>query len=172
MSSTDLPDTDNLSYRAMKFAMQKHSIQKRKYTDEPYWTHLAQVVGLVSSVHSSELIHAIAWLHDVLEDTDTSDKEILQEFGEVVWNGVRALSDLEEGNRETRKRLSRERLSKAINYIQDIKVCDLISNTPSIVKHDPKFAPIYLEEKRLLLDCLNNAAKELLEMAKGVDTLN
>lgn len=40
------------------------------------------------------------------------------------------LTDSETGNRETRNRLAREMLSRAPSYIQDIKVCGIISNTP------------------------------------------
>lgn len=43
---------------------------------------------------------------------------------------------------------------------------DLISNTSSIVQHDPKFSVVYLEEKRLLLDMLTKADPQLLQMAK------
>ena len=43
----------------------------------------------------------------------------------------------------------------------------MISNTSSIVEHDPKFAVVYLEEKRLLLDVLKNADPRLLEIARS-----
>lgn len=150
---------------AIIFAMDKHSKQFRKYTGEPYWVHLAQVAGLVTSVTTDPKIIAIAWLHDILEDTDTSFSEISGQFGAKVACGVSFLSDAEDGNRITRKELSRKRLATAPDYIQNIKVCDLISNTSSIVLHDPKFAKVYLEEKRLLLECLSKADKRLLNLA-------
>jgi (p)ppGpp synthase/HD superfamily hydrolase len=153
-------------YRIIEFAIQKHGVQKRKYTEEPCWVHLAQVAGLVSTIYSKPSVIAVAWLHDVLEDTDTTKTEIVSLFGHDVLYGVEFLSDLEGGNRATRKQLSRERLSKAPAWVQDIKVCDLISNTSSILKHDPKFAKIYLEEMKLLLDCLALADKRLIKLAK------
>ena len=64
------------------------------------------------------------------------------------------------------KRLSRERLARAPGWVQTIKCADLISNTSSIVKHDPVFAKTYLEEKRLLLDVLTMADKRLRELAR------
>jgi len=54
--------------------------------------------------------------------------------------------------------------------VQTIKVADLISNTGSIVEHDPKFAVTYLEEKRLLLDVLTNADPRLLSIARELST--
>lgn len=60
------------------------------------------------------------------------------------------------------------RLGNAPGWVQTIKCADLISNTSSIVLHDPKFAVTYLEEKRLLLEALTQADHRLLAMAKSV----
>ena len=76
------------------------------------------------------------------------------------------LSDLETGNRAQRKAASRNRLASASAEIQTIKCADLISNTASIVQHDAKFAEIYLEEKRLLLDVLAKADGRLVQIAR------
>lgn len=43
----------------------------------------------------------------------------------------------------------------------------MIDNTESIVAHDPKFAKLYLEEKRLLLEVLTNANPKLVAIAKN-----
>lgn len=152
-------------YKAMCFAMDKHKNQVRKYTKEPYFKHCAEVAALVSSVSVDYSIISAAWLHDTLEDTNTTEEEIENEFGVVVKNYVVALSDLENGNREERKRLSRERLAKTSREVQNIKVCDIISNISSIFIHDPEFAEIYLEEKRLLLQVLDKADNRLIEIA-------
>jgi hypothetical protein len=103
-----------------------------------------------------------------MEDCNISYETLRQNFNWEIAEAVLMLSDLEEGNRETRKRLSRERLSKAYPYIQSIKVADIISNTASIVKHDPRFAVTYLEEKRLMLDVLTQADGRLLEIANDI----
>lgn len=159
-----LPKTD-LSCRAMYFAMEAHKAQKRKYTEVPYFTHLAEVAGILSTVRNDEDSIATAWLHDCIEDCSVDFTVISETFSPKVAMGVYLLSDLENGNRAERKRQSRERLAKANDWIQDIKVCDLISNTSSIVQHDPKFAVTYLEEKRLLLGVLTKADNRLLEIA-------
>lgn len=52
------------------------------------------------------------------------------------------------------------------SWVQTIKVADLISNTSSIVRHDPKFAVVYLDEARQLLDVLTRADPRLLAMAR------
>ena len=166
--------TDNLlSFRAMTFARQVHAEQKRKYTGNPYADHLAEVCGIAMSVgwHITEIhpdkFMATCWLHDSIEDQGVNPEEISRQFGDEVALGVLALSDLEEGNRAERKAASRYRLAKALGWVQTIKVADLISNTSSIVQHDPKFAVTYLEEKRLLLDVLTRADPRLVQVARN-----
>jgi GTP diphosphokinase / guanosine-3',5'-bis(diphosphate) 3'-diphosphatase len=162
----------SLAYQAMRFAMEAHKDQKRKYTGNPYIEHLADVVAISMSVGwCSPQIHpdkfmATAWLHDCVEDQNTPITELICQFGPEVAEGVFLLSDLEQGNRAQRKALSRERLAKAPAWVQTIKVADLISNTRSIVEHDPKFAITYLEEKRLLLNVLTKADERLIMIAR------
>ena len=160
-----------VAFKAMEFAREVHKNQKRKYTNTPYFDHLAEVVGIAMSVgwHSPQ-VHpdeymATAWLHDCVEDQGVESEELVDKFGVIVAEGVWWLSDLEEGNRATRKRLSRERLSKAPGWVQTIKCADLISNTGSIVQYDPEFAKVCLEEKKLLLEVLDKADRNLWKIA-------
>jgi (p)ppGpp synthase/HD superfamily hydrolase len=160
----------SIAFKAMQFAVEAHKDQRRKYTGVPYWSHLAEVAGIVSTVagsfiNVSELI-AAAWLHDCVEDQGVTEETLKSEFGIWIAEGVMLLSDLETGNRAERKAASRARLGDAPGWVQTVKVADLISNTSSIVMHDPKFAVTYLEEKRLLLDVLTRADPRLVEIAR------
>lgn len=163
---------DNTAFRAMLFARRVHCAQRRKYTGNPYVDHLAEVAGITMTVgwhtptvHPDQLM-AVCWLHDTIEDQGVTYDELRETFGETVASGVLLLSDMETGNRADRKRQSRARLASAPGWVQTIKCADLISNTSSIVMHDPKFAVTYLEEKRLLLDVLTKADPRLLQMAR------
>ena len=154
--------------KAMNFARAAHAGHVRKYTGAPYADHLAEVAGIVATVApfgSMRLMVSVAWLHDCVEDVGVTLDEIKREFGPEVAQGVAGLSDLETGNRVERKAASRARLAACDGWIQTIKVADLISNTSSIVKHDPKFAETYLAEKRLLLDVLTRADPQLVAIA-------
>ena len=160
-----------IAYEAMLFARRVHAAQVRKYTGNPYADHLAEVAGIAMSVgwHDA-LIHpdqfmAVCWLHDAFEDQGVTPGEIAKHFGQQVSAGVAWLSDVEKGNRAERKAASRARLANAPGWVQTIKCADLISNTSSIVKHDPNFAEVYLAEKRLLLDVLTKADPRLREIA-------
>ena len=158
----------------MEFARRVHANHLRKYTNNPYTDHLAEVAGIVATIGDQPWPHhrvesgtmvAVAWLHDCIEDQGVTEKELAAEFNPVVAWGVMLLSDLETGNRAERKLASRQRLAKAPGWVQTIKVADLISNTSSIVQHDPKFAATYLEEKRLMLNSLLHADPQLAAVA-------
>ena len=156
--------------RAAKYAVAMHGDQKRKYTGEPYVAHCFDVAHIVALSGGDEEMVIAAILHDVVEDTPATVADVEREFGMVVATYVEWLTDVSkssDGNRETRKRLDREHIARAPAEVQTIKVADLISNTSTIVQHDPDFAKVYLAEKRLLLDVLTQADRALILAARS-----
>ena len=114
---------------------------------------------------------AAAILHDVVEDTPATHAEVAERFGAVVGELVEWLSDVsrpENGNRAMRKALDRDHIALAPPQAKTIKLADLISNTRSILAHDPGFACIYLREKMLLLEVLGEGDPGLLATAKAL----
>jgi hypothetical protein len=82
---------------------------------------------------------------------------------------VEQLTDVsrpEDGNRAKRKAIDRAHTAKASPEAKTIKLADLIDNTRSIVELDPGFAKIYLVEKVLLLEVLQEGDAGLWEMAR------
>jgi (p)ppGpp synthase/HD superfamily hydrolase len=148
---------DTLILLARTFAGRAHRGQVRKYTGEPYINHPVEVADIVRRHNGSPEMIAAALLHDVVEDTDVTLDDIRREFGEAVANLVEDLTDVsrpDDGNRATRKAMDREHTARASAAAMVIKAADLISNTSSIVEHDPNFAKVYLKEKRALLDVM------------------
>ncbi|QCL95500.1 HD domain-containing protein [Agrobacterium tumefaciens] len=149
----------NLEERAKIFAANAHGSidQRRKYTGEPYIVHPIAVAELVRSVPHTEDMIAAALLHDVVEDTPITVEEIRDEFGRNVAELVDWLTDKStpsDGNRAARKRKDTLRLAKAPPAAKTIKLADLIDNTLTISKHDPRFWRVYQLEKKALLDVL------------------
>ena len=162
--------THDLIEQAKKYATWKHTGQKRKYTGEDYIVHPTEVAATVASLPDStpEMI-AAAYLHDVVEDTDTSVTDILEEFGMVVASYVNGLTDVsspEHGNRACRKAKDREWLENQCKEVQTIKMADLISNSSSIFEYDKKFAKVYLKEVEQLHSVLTEADKGLSEKVR------
>lgn len=142
-----------------------HRHQKRRYTDEPYLNHLENVATLVQEHGGSENDIIVAILHDSVEDTPMTFTLLQKLFGDDVATGVWWLTDTHRdlGNRNTRKLLDRTRLAAAPPNIQSIKLCDLIDNTSTIMKHDPEFGERYLGEKLQLLHIMNRGNNRLWE---------
>ncbi len=153
---------------AIIFAAQAHGNQRRKYSGELYLAHLIEVHRLVESHGGTEDMQCAALLHDVVEDTPCSVEAIEFAFGSNVASMVMALSDLETGNRATRKEASRNRLAAANADVQTIKLADLISNSRSIIERDPDFARVYLREKVALLRALDKGNAQLWKMAAKI----
>lgn len=152
--------------RARIFAIAAHSAagQVRKYTGEPYHVHPAEVARIVSQAGGTPEQIAAAWLHDTVEDTAVTIELIRTEFGDKVAELVGWLTDVsspKDGNRAARKAIDRAHTAAAPPEAKMIKLADLISNTKSIVEHDEAFAKVYLEEKRLLLQEMQDADPDL-----------
>ena len=161
--------------KAQIFSQAAHEAigQKRKYTGDPYYIHPQAVADILQDVQYTlpEEAYAVALLHDVVEDTEIELHTIGELFGPMVEQGVALLTDMPtvEGgpNRAKRKELDRTRLSHAPGWVQTVKVADIIDNTSTIVEYDPKFAKVYLEEKRLLLAELTQADPILIQRAQN-----
>lgn len=159
--------------KALDFATKAHNGQCRKYTGEPYIIHPVIVAQLVIKYFPADLDMAIAaLLHDVVEDTPVTIEEIEKEFGGNVAELVSDLTDIsnpEDGNRAARKAIDREHTLNGSYKAKNIKLCDLIDNCKSIIKHDKGFAKVYLKEKKLLLDGMcGNTNMHLWKDAKAV----
>lgn len=146
-----------------------HEGQLRKYTGEPYIEHPRAVVELVKQAkRCDDSMIAAAWLHDTLEDTQLRGHEVHDWFGPKVFKMVADLTncDLEVGNRRERFRINMNRLSHSSGATQTVKVCDILHNTSTIVRDNPKFAGHYLAEKlEVLMLALTRADEALRQRA-------
>lgn len=163
----------DLIKKARAFAHAAHDAvgQRRKYTEEPYWRHVDAVAELVASVTDDEITIAAAYLHDTVEDTPTTFDDIAEHFGAEVATVVVYLTDIskpKDGNRATRKAIDRAHNARGDNRVHTIKLADLIDNAGSIAEHDPHFAAVYMEEKRLLLDVLTDGDVVLMAWAREI----
>lgn len=162
----------NITRKAALFAEEAHRGQVRKYTNEPYIVHPAEVAHIVSTIPgATDQMIAAAWLHDVVEDTDITLGDIDRHFGSYIAALVGWLTDPsshEDGNRASRKAIDREHLAQAPGAAQTVKLADLISNTSSIARFDPEFAEVYLAEKRALLEVLTKGNATLHAVATAL----
>ena len=113
----------NIVSKASKFAIEKHMKQKRKDGITPYHKHLKDVADkLISYEITDTTTLASAWLHDVIEDTNTTFEDIRNIFGDKVAGYVDILT------RNTTDELYLNRLRDAPFNVKMIKFCDIMSN--------------------------------------------
>lgn len=148
--------------RARETATFWHTGQTRKYTGQPYIVHPARVAKLIGENGGTEDQIIAAWLHDTLEDTNITKKEISDAFGSDVLRMVIGLtnpSKKSDGNRAARQEIDREHLDKQRNDVLQIRLCDIYDNIDSIERYDPVFAyETYFPEKRLMLPTLRRVS--------------
>ena len=170
---TQADNIPDLVDRARIYATEAHQRinHRRKYNNEPYHVHLSAVAKLVASVTYDKELIAAAWLHDTVEDTQATLEDIEETFGMPVAELVEELTDISrpgDGNRATRKRIDRLHLSQASKRAKTVKLADLIDNCKDIIRHDPRFAQIYLEEMNELLDVLADGNPQLFKRAERI----
>ena len=151
--------------QAKYFAIGCHGTQKRKYTNNPYWTHCQTIVEILKQFYPNVDAYIVGWLHDVVEDTWVSCFDIETHFNSYIAQCVSFLTmpskDL--GNRKLRMDFYNQRLSESDELVQTVKYADLLHNTVSIEYFDPDFAKVYLAEKRELLPLIDKGEPRLYE---------
>ncbi|KHJ54969.1 bifunctional (p)ppGpp synthetase/guanosine-3',5'-bis(diphosphate) 3'-pyrophosphohydrolase [Aureimonas sp. OT7] len=128
------PDLDEaLLNRAYVYAMQKHGSQKRASGD-PYFSHPLEVAAILTDLHLDEATIAVALLHDTIEDTDATRKEIDQLFGSKIGQLVEGLTKLKRLELVSKKAEQAENLRKLLLAIADdirvllVKLADRLHN--------------------------------------------
>ncbi len=69
--------------KAFNYAMDKHKNQLR-VSGEPFFTHPIAVANILADMELDTSAVTAALLHDVVEDTETTDEDIVRDFGETI----------------------------------------------------------------------------------------
>jgi guanosine-3',5'-bis(diphosphate) 3'-pyrophosphohydrolase len=126
--------------KALVFAADKHRNQRRKDPHaSPYINHpiaLANVLANEAGIVDEHVIIA-AILHDTIEDTETTEQELVQCFGRVVADIVLEVSDDKSLPRAERKRLQIEHAAHISRPAKLVKLADKIANLRDIAGNAP-----------------------------------
>lgn len=138
---------------ARLFAMRQHEGQT--YGEAPYFVHLEHVGSLADD---SDLIQMVAYLHDVLEDTDINKMDLFDTFGTRVCACVDLITDPENGPREVRKKVVNEMMENAGPFLHPalhVKAADRLANVRVCIENrDADLFEMYMDE----YDDFRNAA--------------
>jgi len=108
---------ESISYRAEILARKAHAGQRR-WNMQPYIVH----PEAVASNFKDEILKAIAWLHDTLEDTQVTEAD-LKEFPMEVIFGVKCLT-----RKPSENYLDMILRVKASDFVIPVKIADLKHN--------------------------------------------
>lgn len=123
---------NRLLEKAIHFAVSRHSGQLRKGTKIPYILHPLEVMGILRSMKADVRLLMAGVLHDTLEDTKTTEDEIMENFGPDVLDLVLSVSEDKTKSWEERKTAALEALSQARRRVQLLAMADKISNLRSL----------------------------------------
>ena len=151
--------------RALDFATQKHKGQKR-IGGEDYITHPIAVYEMVKAQGYDEDFQITALFHDLLEDTNTTEEEILAYGNQNVLTAV--------------KLLTKEKGYDMQKYIGDIKgnqiafvvkSADRVHNLQSALVANVEFKRKYiLETVDWYLDFSKEIKRAVKKLAESLDT--
>jgi (p)ppGpp synthase/HD superfamily hydrolase len=131
----NIMDKTFLLLDSISFAADKHKLQRRKGTLKiPYINHPVKVCRFISAcgeVNMDLLVAAV--LHDVVEDTDTSEKEISDKYGNKVASIVMEVTDNMALPKKKRKELQITKASQLSREAKIIKIADKASNIEDIL---------------------------------------
>ncbi|WP_458413240.1 HD domain-containing protein [Schinkia sp. CFF1] len=119
--------------QAIEFAAKAHYSQFRKGTDIPYISHPYGVGMLLLKAGCEEKVIIAGILHDTLEDTDTTEEDLLENFGQEVLTIVKGCSEPnKQASWEDRKKHTIDYLKQAPLPIRQVACADKLHNLRSI----------------------------------------
>ena len=155
---------------AAELAARRHNGMARKGRgNEPYINHLAEVARLLAQVTDgadAELV-AAGWLHDTIEDTETTREELAGKFGERVASLVVEVTDDMSLPKPVRRQKQIEDAPHKSPGAKLIKIADKVSNIGARIVSDPNEA-----EREDLIDYVDWAEKVVAGCRGGNATLD
>ena len=114
----DLPYKD-LETKAYAFMIRKHKGQE--YNGHPYMIHPCHVHNIIESVIPGDLnLRIAAYLHDTLEDTKTSYKELAREFNDDIADLVKEVTKTGKGDTFGNLKTKRGYMLKLADWLSNL----------------------------------------------------
>jgi len=196
MTSTISSTTSTTIQLAEHYCDHFHKNQYRRGNDLPYSHHPRAVRDILARYgYDDEATQCIALLHDLIEDTAVSIRELQERFGYEIANGVYILSrntlktdapKLLLGTSHDENTLYKLRLSYARENTQRVKLADIIHNTNDLSVYSEQgrrkrideitsfylplarqIAPLMVEELEYNLE---HHMKKIAQQSKGQET--
>ncbi len=136
-----------MKQQAREFAIEHHGEQR--YGSHPYAVHLDAVANIAEPF--GETAVTVAYLHDVVEDTEVSLEQLEAMFGSLVARCVAILTDEPGDSRKQRKAKTYQKMSQVSGETElalVVKVCDRLANVKACVAdNNDRLLKIYQQEQ-------------------------
>ncbi|ASJ76187.1 HD domain-containing protein [Granulosicoccus antarcticus] len=156
---------------AWNFASQIHSAQQLPGSSIPYINHLGLVAMEAAAavanggIDHPDILVLCALLHDSIEDTSATYKDIQMRFGHEVADGVLSLTkNFELPSKSAQMQDSVSRIRRQPKEVWMVKLCDRITNLQPPPRHwDKEKAAAYQAEAQFILEQLGGASSFLAQ---------
>jgi guanosine-3',5'-bis(diphosphate) 3'-pyrophosphohydrolase len=152
---------------ALAFAAARHRDQRRKdVCASPYINHPIQLVDVLCNEAGVTDIRVLmaAVLHDTIEDTETTEEDLKQAFGDEIANIVLEVSDDTSLCRDDRKEAQVVHAPSLSTEARLVKLADKICNLRDVADNPP--AGWTLQRRQEYFDW----AKAVIDGLRGVNT--
>ena len=148
---------------AARYAAQAHAGQQRS-GGKPYISHPVRVANLVRKYKDSAKLDKLlsaAFLHDTIEDTDTTEEQLRKMFGDLVATLVTELtSDKEKIEKLGKAEYLTQKMINMSSWGLVIKLADRLDNVADIkTAKTPEWRHRYREETESILSKLEQSRK-------------
>lgn len=157
---------NNKLLAAIAFAAYKHRDQRRKdESASPYINHPIALANFLANEGGidDERVLVAAILHDTIEDTETSEQELVREFGQEIASIVLEVTDDKSLPKDERKRLQIEHAASLSRRAKLVKLADKVCNLRDISEMPP--ADWTLERRQAYFDW----AKAVVDGLRGAN---
>lgn len=136
---------------AKAYATEHHGSQRYGKGEKsfPYTKHLGDVAAVIEEFHvhfECTTLVTCAWLHDIIEDTDVTFKDVFEEFGRNIARIVFAVTDEPGSNRRERHDRTYPKIRACGRPALIVKLADRIANVRHSVQHNHKMVKMYKRE--------------------------
>jgi len=150
--------------QAYSYAKEMHQGQKRAFSKLDYFTHPKYVARIIEQLTNDEDLVIVALLHDVIEDTPATYKDIKNKFGKTLADLVFELTNKIPKN-TTKKLYMLEKMQNLSEPALTVKLADRLHNVIHL-EYDHvniNFIKKYYTETKYILDNLERPLNKIQE---------
>ena len=147
----------------------------KKFSEVDVQNHFLEVYGLLKTDFgiNDENILIAGLLHDVLEDTNTTDREISQKFGQDVLHLIVEISHPKDWKDPARPQISKQNLmTEYYEHIREISDRAKLIKIADFTSHMGDFIEIYRKNKQHLYPKFVNNDKYIAQIQNFLNSCN